>query len=65
MSSFYFNGLLDIPEGVTIVWSDDGTGMVVDGDKVRLIKYINNIIHYYLSLILSILYYFIYLFIYL
>ncbi len=34
MSDFYFDNLLKIPEGVTVIWTDDGTGFVVDGNLV-------------------------------
>ena len=51
MSSFYFNGLLNVPDGITIVWSDDGMGMVPDADKVLFIFYL------YFIYILFILYF--------
>lgn len=34
MSPFYFAGLINVPAGVTVIWTDDATGMIVDGDKV-------------------------------
>lgn len=34
MSFLYSAGLLELPENVIVAWSDDGTGMVIDGDTV-------------------------------
>jgi len=33
--SLYKNGLLHIPEGVTIIWPDNGTGTILDGGDVK------------------------------
>jgi hypothetical protein len=33
-ASFYYKGLLVIPEHVSIIFTDDGTGIVIDSDKV-------------------------------
>jgi len=34
MAPFYFGGMLTIPPNVTVIWTDDGSGIVVDSDKI-------------------------------